>query len=83
MGWEDPMAKEMATHSSYLAWRTPWTEEPSGLQTLESQRVRHDGVTNTLLYIVTYPILISIHDYWKNHSFDYADLSQQSDVSAF
>ena len=48
LGQEDPLEKEMATHSSYLAWRTPWTEEPGGLQTLESQRVRHDGVTNTL-----------------------------------
>ena len=37
----------MATHSSILAWRIPWTEEPSGLQSMESQRVRHDRVTNT------------------------------------
>jgi len=32
LGWEDPLEKEMATHSSILAWRTPWTEEPGGLQ---------------------------------------------------
>ena len=44
---EDPLEKGMATHSSILAWRIPWTEEPGGLQTMESQRVRQDLVTNT------------------------------------
>jgi len=39
---EDPLEKEMATHSSILAWRIPWTEEPSGLQSMGSQKVRHD-----------------------------------------
>ena len=42
LGWEDPLEKGMATHSSILAWRIPWTEEPGGLQSMESQRVRHD-----------------------------------------
>ena len=42
LGWEDPPVKEMATHSSILAWRIPWTEEPGGLQSMGSQRVRHD-----------------------------------------
>ena len=37
LGWEDPLEKEMATHSSILAWRIPWTEEPSGLQSMGSQ----------------------------------------------
>ena len=41
-GWEDPLEKRMATHSSILAWRIPWTEEPGGLQSIESQRVGHD-----------------------------------------
>ena len=41
-GREDPLEKGMATHSSVLAWRTPWTEEPGGLQSMGSQRVRHD-----------------------------------------
>ena len=41
-GWEDPLEKGMATHSSTLAWLSPWTEEPGGLQSLGSQRVRHD-----------------------------------------
>ena len=39
LGWEDPLEKEMATHSSILAWKIPWTEEPSRLQSMGSQRV--------------------------------------------
>ena len=42
LGWEDPLEKEMATHSRILAWKIPWTEEPGGLQCMGSQRVRHD-----------------------------------------
>ena len=42
LGWEDPLEKEMATHSSTLAWKTPWTEEPGRLQSLGSQRMGHD-----------------------------------------
>ena len=42
LGWEDPLEKGMATHSSILAWRIPWTEEPGRLQSMGSQRVRHD-----------------------------------------
>ena len=42
LGWEDPLEKEMATHSSILAWRIPWREEPGGLQSMGSQRVGHD-----------------------------------------
>ena len=42
LGWEDSLEKGKATHSSFLAWRTPWTEEPGGLQSMRSQRVRHD-----------------------------------------
>ena len=40
--WDDPLEKAMATHSSFLAWRIPWTEEPGGLQSTESQRVGQD-----------------------------------------
>ena len=40
--WEDLLEKEMATHSSTLAWKIPWTEETGGLQSKGSQRVRHD-----------------------------------------
>ena len=42
LGWEDPLEKEMATHSGTLAWRIPWREEPGRLQSMGSQRVRHD-----------------------------------------
>ena len=38
LGWQDPLEKEMATHSSILAWRSPWTEEPGGLQSMGSQK---------------------------------------------
>ena len=38
LGWEDPLEKEMATHCSILAWRIPWTEEPGGLQSMETQK---------------------------------------------
>ena len=39
---KDPLEKEMATHSSILVWRIPWTEEPGGLQSMGSHRIRHD-----------------------------------------
>ena len=42
LGREDPLEKEMATHSSILAWKIPWTEEPGGLQSMGSPRVGHD-----------------------------------------
>ena len=45
MGQEDPLENEMATHSSILAWRIVWTEEPGGLQSIGSQRVGHNLVT--------------------------------------
>ena len=46
LGQEDPLDKEMATHSSTLAWRIPWMEKPGGLQSMGSQTVRHNCVTN-------------------------------------
>ena len=46
LGGEDPLEKEMAIHSSILAWRIPWTEEPGGLQSTGSQRVWHDWATS-------------------------------------
>ena len=42
LGWEDPLEDGMAIHSSILAWEIPWTEEPGGLQSMGSQRIRHD-----------------------------------------
>ena len=46
LGQEDSLEEEMAMHSSILAWEIPWTEKPGGLQSMGSQRVRHDLVTN-------------------------------------
>jgi len=42
LGWEDPLEEEMATHCSILAWKIPWTEDPDSLQSIGSQRIRHD-----------------------------------------
>ena len=47
LGWEDSLEKGMTTHSSILAWRIPWTEEPGGLQSMGSQRVGHNRAINT------------------------------------
>ena len=44
LDWEDPLEEEMATHSSILAWEIPQTQEPGGLQSMGSQRVRPDGL---------------------------------------
>ena len=49
LGQEDPQEKEMATLSSILAWRIPWIEEPSGIQSIGSQRVCNDCMTNKLI----------------------------------
>ena len=45
LGWEDPLEEEIATHYSIPSWRTPWTEEPGGLQFMGLQRIGHDLVT--------------------------------------
>ena len=51
LGWEDPLEKEMATYSSILAWRIPWTEEPDGLQSIGRKRVGHDLATRRRQHI--------------------------------
>ena len=57
LGWEDLLEKGMATHSSILAWRIPWTEKPGGLQSLGSQRVGHDSETLEQIEILNFPFL--------------------------
>ena len=52
LGREDPLEKEMAIHSSTLAWKIPWTEEPDRLQSMGSQRVRHDWATSLSLNVM-------------------------------
>ena len=54
LGWEDPLEKEMANHSSILAWRIPWTEDPGRLQSMGSQRLGHDWATSHSLPQNTY-----------------------------
>ena len=51
LGWEDPLEKEMATHSSTIAWKIPWTEEPGRLQSMGSQTVGHDWVASLSLSV--------------------------------
>ena len=60
LGQEDPLEKEMATHSSTLAWKIPWTEEPGRLQSMGSKRVGHDCATSLSLSI-SYPRIASIN----------------------
>ena len=55
LGREDPLEKEKTPHSSILAWRIPWTEEPGGLQSMDSQRVGHDWATNTFTFLQILP----------------------------
>ena len=73
LGWEDSLEKEMATHSSILAWRIPWTEEPGGLQSMGSQRVEHGWATKqgTLPAQTEYVSLMykMVPAAWKNHLF--------------
>ena len=52
LGWEDPLEKEMAAHSSILAWKIPWTVEPDRLPSMGSQRVGHDWVTSLSLSLL-------------------------------
>ena len=65
LGWEDPLEKGMAAHSSILAWRMPWTEELERLQSKELQRVGRDCVTITSLHFSSYkninPIELGLH----------------------
>ena len=71
LGQEDPLEKEMANHSSILAWRIPWTEEPGGLQSMGSQRVRHDWVCTaaaciTYMLAITKKEILSFRTAWMN-----------------
>ena len=56
LGQEDPLEKEMATHSSTLAWRIPWREEPGRLQSMGSQRVGHDWVTSLTHSVIVWKV---------------------------
>ena len=62
LGQEDSLEKEMAIHSSILAWKIPWTEDPGGLQSMGLQRVGHDRATNTKHSAVTEPLAAAVTD---------------------
>ena len=72
LGWENPLEKGMATHSSILAWRIPWTEESGRLQSMGWQRVRHDSAINTfhipqpLLHVLLIFQTSSFQYFWLN-----------------
>ena len=66
LDWEDPLEEGMATHSSILAWRISWTEEPGRLQSAGSQRVRHD-LAHTNKAIMNILVHVSILVFFKNN----------------
>ena len=79
LGWEDPLEEGRATHSSSPAWRIPWTKGPGGLQSIGSQRVRHnwDDLACHLLTSVSHPQVIALLDSSSSNSFDHS-LAQKS-----
>ena len=68
LGWEDLLEKEMSTHSSTLAWKIPWMEEPGRLQSMGSQRVGHDAATelNLLITVEIYFLCNHVLDISQN-----------------
>jgi len=67
LGWEDPLEKEIAIHSSTIAWKIPWTEELGRLQSMGLQRVRHDwatSLTRCLMYRLSLLFSRSVSDEW-------------------
>ena len=67
LGQEDLLEKRMATHSSILAWEIPWTVEPGGLQSMGSQKVRHDLVTNPHTHTSHHALVLSWHiPFWSS-----------------
>jgi len=87
LGWEDPLDREMATHSSILAWKIPWTKDPGRLQSMGSQRVGHDWAKEKkknfktwkriqMLFLLSY---LFSRKPWKIHSsWHYLGVSQPS-----
>ena len=69
LGQEDPLEEEAATHSSILTWKIPWTEEPGRLQSVGSQRARHNWATNTHVYIGCI-----VYEFWQMNDVMYPPL---------
>ena len=65
---ENALEKGMTTHSSILVWEIPWTEEPGGLQSMGSQRIRHDWENNTLTHWCYWPLISHTHTHTTKHN---------------
>ena len=79
LGREDPLEKEMETHSSTLAWRVPWREEPGRLQSMGSQRVGHDWATELTEWSSGFPHFLQFKSEFGNKEFlIWATISSQS-----
>ena len=75
LGWEDPLENEMATHSSTLAWKIPWTEEPGRLQSMGSQRVGHDWATS--LHFIHIPIYTKVLTNTRTRGYNKVEKSRE------
>ena len=81
LGWKDPLEKGMATHSSILTWKIPWTEEPGGLQSIGLQKVGHNWATNTLTFILVllfcaflffiFPLILCVVSVFRRFGFSF------------
>ena len=69
LGWEDPLEKKMATHSSILAWRIPWMEESGGPQSTGSQGVGHDWATDTAVWLHSLYVGLDFRPSYREHIF--------------
>ena len=69
LGWEDPLEKEMATHSSTLACKIPWMEKPGRLQSMGSQRVRHGWVISLFKLSISFPRFTHVRGYTNKYFF--------------
>ena len=82
LGREDPLEKEMATHSSTLAWKIPWMEEPGRLRSMGSQRVGHDwGTKLSSFFLISLSVNVQKSICWNSNVFDPKVLSDPSGVS--
>ena len=84
LGWEDPLEKEMAIHSSTIAWKIPWTEDPGRLQSMGSQRVGHNWATphpsiHSFIYIYIYIyIFVGVHIVIHGHYQPFHKVTQKT-----
>ena len=71
LGWKDPLEKEMAIHSSTIAWKIPWTEEPGRLQSMGSQRVGHDWATSLSFHFQCHLVSLLLSASLMGHLWEY------------